>query len=180
MEPTVACRRRTHVLARLATISTLVCAWTGASAAVATADQPAKTPITDSYQLDLPAGTFCDFHYRVTGAFTETITDFGDRTEVHVSVSATHTNVDTGYTVTERDQLNQTISPDAPIKEIGLHWHLRDSSGRLVVVGAGELIFSGDIFDGIVIVKVTPHVRPDTADVICGALGGGPAASAHA
>ena len=166
--------RSRRLLAHAALITTLAGADAVARAADAVADQPTKTSINDSRTVDFPAGTLCDFHYSVTVTVTGTQTIFSDRLQLHLALSARHLNVDTGYTVTERDQLNQTIYPDGNTKEVGLHWHLRDPTGKLVVVGAGQMIFFGDPFAGN-IVTVTPHVMPDTAGVICSALGGHPA-----
>lgn len=56
----------------------------------------------------------------------------------------------------------------------GIFWHLRDPSGKLVLVKAGEATF--DTSTGQLI-KFTPNSAQDqtTAQVICPALGGNPA-----
>jgi hypothetical protein len=56
-------------------------------------------------------------------------------------------------------------------KNVGVFWHLRNAAGKLVVVQAGQMTFdsNGNL------IKVTPHLNPDYAAVICPALGGSPA-----
>ena len=119
--------------ARASVIGTLVCACALAFAAVASADQPATTPVNDSVSVDLPAGTVCDFHYLLSGTETGTQTVFSDRIEFHLTQYIAHVNVDTGYTLTERDQFNYTVYLDGTAKQVGVIWHLRDASGKLVV-----------------------------------------------
>ena len=83
----------------------------------------------------------------------------------------THVNVDTGYTLTERDQFDFTVYPDGTSKQVGLVFDLRDASGKLVLVRAGQVVFdpSGNVL------KITPHMTADFAGTICPALGGSPA-----
>ena len=149
----------------------LLAAAAGIAVPSARADQPTMTPINDSGTLDFPAGTACDFHYFVSFTDTGSQTVFSDRTEAHFVETVTHVNVDTGYTLTERDQINLTIYPDGTAKEVAIVWHLRDASGKLVVEHSGQVIVdpSGNI------VKITPHIGPVGAAVICPALGGSPA-----
>jgi len=153
--------------ARASVIGALVGVCALALAAVA-AGQPTKTPVNDSVSADFPAGTVCDFHYSLSGTTTGTQTVFSDRIEFHLVQFVTHVNVDTGYTLTERDQFNFTVYPDGTSKQVGLVFHLRDASGKLVLVQAGQAIFdpSGNI------VKITSHLTPDSAATICPALGG--------
>jgi hypothetical protein len=143
----------------------------GIAVPVARADQPTMTPINDSGTLDFPAGTACDFHYAVAFTDTGSQTVFSDRTELHIVEVVTHVNVDTGYTLTERDQFNVTVYPDGTFKQVGIVWHLRDASGKLVVEHSGQVIVdpSGNL------VKITPGIGPDPATTICTALGGSPA-----
>ena len=152
-------------------LGTLVAVCALALAAAASAGKPTKTSINDSGTADAPAGTLCNFHYFVAFADTGTQTVFSDRTELHLVLLNTHTNVDTGYTLTERDQINVTVYLDGSSKEVGVFWHLRDASGKLVVVQAGQIRFDplGNV------VKFTPNSGPDFAAVICPALGGSPA-----
>jgi hypothetical protein len=152
-------------------IAALAGACTLALATAAQAAQPARSPISVSESFDVPAGELCDFRYLLTATATGTKTVFGNRVEQHVVELVTHTNADTGFTLTERDQLNLTIYPDGSSKQVGVEWHLRDPSGKLVLVQAGQLVFgpTGDL------VKATPHVDADFASVACPALGGEPA-----
>ena len=56
-------------------------------------------------------------------------------------------------------------------RNVGLFWHLRDPSGKLVVVHAGTVWFDS-VFN---VVKITPDAGGNLASVVCPALGGKPA-----
>ena len=89
--------------------------------------------------------------------------------QVHEKLTVSHTNVDSNYTLTENDTVFLTFDV-ASEKDVGVFWHLRDSSGKLVVVQAGQVRF-----DETGLIKFTPNLNPDFADVVCHALGGNPA-----
>jgi hypothetical protein len=142
----------------------------GALAGVASAASPTHTTNTGSGIEDFPVGTLCDFHYYQTFTFTDEITTFSNgRVQIHETLQVSHTNVGTGYTLTENDVLNITLNGDK-VKLVGLGWHLRDANGKFVVVHAGQLVF-----DSSGLIKFTPNSGPDFAAVICPALGGTPA-----
>jgi hypothetical protein len=86
-------------------------------------------------------------------------------------INAAHTNVDTGFTLTETDYFSLHFSA-GQIKEAGIQWHLRTPDGKLIVVHAGNIVFSDTTGD---VVSFTPNTSPDFAAVICPALGGHPA-----
>jgi molybdopterin-guanine dinucleotide biosynthesis protein A len=96
---------------------------------------------------------------------------FPDKTIDHVTLHVTHTNLDTGFTLTETDHFTVTTATDGQNKLVGIFWHLRNADGKLVVVHAGQMVFSptGEVL------KFTPNMNPDDAAVICPALGGHPA-----
>ena len=85
-------------------------------------------------------------------------------------IHATHTNVDTGFVLTETDYFSDQFRAGQE-KVVGIQWHLRTPDGKLIVVHAGNLVLSstGDV------VSFTPNINPDFAAVICPALGGQPA-----
>jgi hypothetical protein len=137
------------------------------------ADQP--THFRGTFTLppvDRPAGTLCDFHYHETVVVDVNEIDFSDGgiTE-HLGLTISHTNVDTGYTLTDTDHYTETFYPDGTQRIVGLIWHLRDPSGTLVLVQGGQLVLDAN---GVPI-RFTPDVNPDFAAVICPALGGHPA-----
>jgi hypothetical protein len=142
-------------------------------AAAAGASQPTHTkfsPVVGPF--DFPAGTLCDFHYYETDVIEVNELDFGNgRIDLHIESTVTHTNVDTGYTLTETDYYTQTIYPDGTQKLVGLFWHLRNASGKLVLVQAGQVLFDAN---GVPI-SYTPNFNPDFAAVACSSLGGNPA-----
>jgi hypothetical protein len=125
-----------------------------------------------------PAGELCDFTY--SAPFTAEVNTilFGDpdnptRVIDHVTLIKTHTNVDTGYSLTEVDHFTQQFDAGAArFKSVGNFWHLRDASGKVVVVHSGQDIFDTNTGE---LVKVTPNDNPDFAAVICPALRGSPA-----
>ena len=71
--------------------------------------------------------------------------------------------------MTENDTLFFTFGEESE-KDVGVFWHLRDASGKMVLVHAGQLRF-----DETGLIKFTPNLNPDFAAVICPALGGNPA-----
>jgi hypothetical protein len=88
----------------------------------------------------------------------------------HIAFTDTHTNLDTGFSLTETGDFT-VFTTAGQTKTVGIFWHLRNAEGQLVVVQAGQLVISpaGEIL------KVTPDLNPDNAAVICTALGGQPA-----
>jgi hypothetical protein len=113
-------------------------------------------------------GELCDFNYDQSFVGLDIVTIFADRTQVQEKVTVTHTNADTGYTLVDNDMTVYTFYEDHE-KDRGIFWHLRDASGKLVLVQAGKITFSDD---GI---THTPGVNPNFREVICTALGGNPA-----
>ena len=140
--------------------------------AAASAGVPTKTVTADTETFDFPVGTLCDFHYRQTFSEVVTKTVFDDgRVHTRFDSSVVHTNVDTGYTLTEEDHFSFLDITDVRYRNVGLAWHLRDPSGKLVLVHAGTVWFDS-VFD---IIKMTPNAGGDLPAVVCPALGGHPA-----
>jgi hypothetical protein len=147
----------------------------GTAGTAGTAAKPThilKESFSDTFSA--PAGELCDFNFSQSFTIVDTGVFFDDESFV-ISETAhvTNTNVDTGYTLTEVVHYTlQLRASDARIKQAGLIVHLRDASGKLVVVQAGQLVFNTETGE---LLKVTPAVNPDFAGVICPALGGQPA-----
>ena len=140
--------------------------------ATAAAASPTHETFPFSGAVTNPAGNPCDFEYSQVFSGKDEVTSFSDgRVQVHEKVTVTHTNLDTGYALTENDQISVTFYAAGGNKAVGVFWHLRDASGKLVVVQAGQLVYDA----GNNLVKFTPHTNPDFAAVICPALGGNPA-----
>jgi hypothetical protein len=129
---------------------------------------------TFSGTFSAPAGTLCDFDYYQTFTAVDTGVMFDDGSFViHETQYVTHTNLDTGYTLSEVDYLALNFdASDAQFKQVGVFWHLRNADGKIVVVQAGQLLFDTDTGD---LLKFTPNINPDFAAVLCPALGGQPA-----
>jgi len=150
------------VLGVLASVAGSTAAW---------ADGPQHARSTFSAEETIPAGELCDFTYDNEFTLITNADIFADGTEIDQDViHAIHTNVDTGFTLTETDYFSLQFRP-GQVKEAGIQWHLRTADGKLVVVHAGQLVFSptGDVL------SFTPNINPDFAAVICPALGGHPA-----
>ena len=154
---------------RLLLALTLGALATGVLAPVVAAAAPERFTETFEGTNFIAAGELCDFDYLQTFSGTDDVTIFGDRVQVHETLTVSHTNVDTNYTLTENDRLFFTFKADSE-KDVGIFWHLRDASGKMVVVQAGQLRF-----DETGLIKFTPNLNPDFAAVICPALGGNPA-----
>jgi hypothetical protein len=157
------------MIRRLLLALTLGALAAGFIAPVAKAAPPER--FTESFEgtVVVPEGELCDFEYSQTFSGTDEVTIFGDRVQVHETLTVAHTNVDSNYTLTENDTLFFTFGADSE-KDVGIFWHLRDADGKMVVVQAGQLRF-----DATGLIKFTPNINPDFAEVICPALGGNPA-----
>jgi hypothetical protein len=146
------------------------------ASAAATGPTHMKFSITDADFA--PAGELCDFDYYAPFTAEVNTILFGDpdnptRVIDHVTLIKTHTNVDTGYSLTEVDHFTQEFDAGAArFTSVGNLWHLRDASGKLVVVHSGQDVFDTNTGE---LLKVTPNDNPDFAAVICPALGGSPA-----
>jgi hypothetical protein len=148
----------------------------GSLAAAANAAKPQQFKDTFSATFVVPAGERCDFDYQIS--FTLRFHDivFGDlenpdRVISHTVADVSHTNLDTGYTLTEVDvgTFFLTASKNEG-KLVGIQWKLRTPEGKLVFVQVGQVRFALDSEEPI---KITPHLLPeDVAPIVCGLLGG--------
>jgi hypothetical protein len=158
--------RRFAVVAAGTVLGVLTLA-TGSTAAWADGPQHVKSTFT--FENPQPPGAFCDFNYGEVATVSLDAIIFADGTETdHIDALVIHTNLDTGFALTEVDHFTVFTAADGQAKIVGIFWHLRTPDGKLVVVQSGQVVISptGEI------VKVTPAVNPDTAAVICPALGG--------
>src|SRR5215470_17265237 len=105
------------------------------------------------------AGTQCDFNYQdtftvvVNGVFVPT----NSVNPVELTEYVTHTNLDTGYSLSEVDHI-LTFASSSTSMTAGIFWNLRDSGGKLVLVKAGEATF--DLTTGELI-SYTPNSAQD-------------------
>jgi hypothetical protein len=152
-------------------------------AGTARADPAIHFKETFTFDFILPAGNLCDFNYEGKSTQVYIVTASTPATPngvvvVHETEYNTHINLDTGYTLTETDevvsQFPTTPFDSATLIQVGLFWHLRDASGNIVLVKAGTVTF--DAATGEVI-SFTPNSGFDQtfAEIICTALGGSPA-----
>jgi len=143
-----------------------------AGSTAAWADGPQHVKSTFTFENPQPPGAFCDFNYGEVATVSLDAIIFADGTETdHIAALVIHTNLDTGFSLTEVDHFAVFTAADGQTKSVGIFWHLRNADGQLVVVQAGQVVISptGEIL------KVTPDLNPDNAAVICPALGGQPA-----
>jgi len=141
----------------------------------ARAERPAHFKETFSDSFVSPAGERCDFDYRIS--FTVVINDIvfddlDDPSKVisHITAFVSHTNLGTGYTLTEVDRTIQTLEFEQGVgKTVGIIWKLRTPEGKLVFVQVGQVTYT---LEGEVL-KITPHLLPENAaPIVCGLLGG--------
>jgi hypothetical protein len=167
-----AAMRRVAMVAAVSAVGTMLGVLTPAAGSTAAwADGPQHVKSTFPFDPPpLPAGTFCDFNYGEAATVSLDQIIFAGTETDHLTINDTHTNLDTGFSLTETDHLT-VFTAAGQTKTVGIFWHLRTPDGKLVVVKAGQLVISaaGEI------VKVTPALNPDSAAVICPALGGQPA-----
>lgn len=143
----------------------------GVLASTASADPPlfheVKVPFSGTNYA--PAGFLCDFGYQQVYSGTDTFTFLSDgRVEILEQGQDTNTNLDTGVSLHESISYHYTFYPDGSFTQVGIFWKLRDATGKLVVVHAGDVVFDPSYN----LVKFTPNSSPDFAAVICPALGG--------
>src|SRR5262245_57440091 len=163
--------RRFTMVAVLAVGTVLGVLAPAAGSTAAWADGPQHVMTTCRFHPQpLPAGACGEFAYRQAATVSLDAIIFAGSETDHILYTGTHTNLDTGVSLTEHGDFT-VFTTAGQTKTVGLFWHLRNAAGQLVVVQAGQLVISaaGEIL------KVTPHVTPDSAAVICPALGGQPA-----
>jgi hypothetical protein len=144
-----------------------------AGAAFAAGPNHFKETFSDSFVS--PAGERCDFDYRIS--FTVVISDFvfgdlDDPSKVisHIAAHVSHTNLETGYTLTEVDNGVQILDFQKGVgMSVGIIWKLRTPEGKLVFVQVGRATYT---FEDELL-TITPHLLPeDAAPIVCGLLGG--------
>ena len=143
-----------------------------AGSTAAWADSPRYVTSTMTFDNVFPAGTLCDFDFHNVLTVSDSTGIFPDRVIDHFVTIATDTNLATGFTITDGpDHTTLITAADGQQTYVGMFFHLRDTSGKLVAIYAGQAVFSatGDVL------KFTPHVNPDDRAVLCTALGGHPA-----
>jgi hypothetical protein len=150
----------------------------GTLVAAANANGPAHFQGSFSDSFVNPAGDGCDFAERVS--FTLTFNDivFGDPDDPdhvisHITAFISHTNLDTGYTLTEVDRFTDHLDFQNGVDKVtGIIWKLRTPEGKLVFTQMGQIVFSFEEGD----LKRTPHMEPaDVSPTVCVLLGGHPA-----
>jgi len=163
--------KKITVAAGLATVMLLAA---GAGTALA-ASPAAHIKSSISGENLYPAGTLCDF--TLDDAFTAdvnfTAAPNGGTVTV-LTVYVTHTNQNTGHSLTEVDHESTVITPDSSgAITVGIFWHLRDTSGANVLVKAGEATLDPATGN---LISFTPNSGFDQtyAQIICPALSGNP------
>jgi hypothetical protein len=144
-------------------------------AGAANAARPHHLKGTFSNVFVKPAGDGCDFAERIS--FTLTFNDivFGDlenpsKVISHSTAHVSHTNLKTGYTLTEVDTIVQILDFEKGVgMTMGIIWKLRTPEGKLVFVQVGRATYT--LEDELL--TITPHLLPvDVAPIVCGLLGG--------
>ena len=129
--------RRFAMVGAVLTVGTVLGVLTPvAGSTAAWADGPQHVKSTFAAEFTFPAGTLCDFDYRNIGTGSDNAVIFPDKTIEHIELNVTHTNLATGFTLTEVDHFTVVTTADSQ-KQVGIFWHLRTADGKLVVVYAG-------------------------------------------
>jgi len=154
----------------LAVGAVLVMLTPAAGSTTAWAGGPQHVRSTFSFVNTQPAGAFCNFSYGEVATVTLDAIIFADSETDHIAFTDTHTNLNTDFSLTETGDFT-VLTTAGQTKTVGIFWHLRNADGKPDVFQAGQLVISaaGEIL------KVTPDLNPDSAAVICPALGGQPA-----
>jgi hypothetical protein len=151
---------------------------TASLAGAASAARPHHFKGTFSDVFVHPAGEGCDFDEQIS--FTLRFNDivFGDLQDPsklisHITAEVAHTNLDTGYTLTEVDTGVQILNFEKGVgMTMGIIWKLRTPEGKLVFVQVGRATYT--LEDELL--TITPHLLPvDVAPIVCPLLGGHPA-----
>ena len=157
----------------LAFAAAMLVAVSMAGAALAAGPHHFNETFSDSFVS--PAGDRCDFDYRIS--FTVVVRDivFGDLEDPsklisHVRAFVSHTNLETGYTLTEVDNTVQILNFERGVgATMGIIWKLRTPEGKLVFVQVGRATYTEENE----LLTITPHLLPeDSAPIVCGLLGG--------
>lgn len=148
----------------------------------ASADAPLQDRLLDSGSFTFGAGEMCDFAYRYSFDTTVHVIAWGAPEQprkliAHLGIEATHTNLDTGVSLTERSSYHQLLNVGgAGFRSVGSLQHLWTAAGKNLLLAAGQVWFAPDPVSPI---RSTPHAQPGlpdgNAEPICTALGGAPA-----
>ena len=76
------------------------------------ADGPQHVMTTFSFENPQPAGTFCNFNYGEAATVSVDAIIFAGTETDHIAFTDTHTNLDTGFSLTETGDF--TVSPFHP------------------------------------------------------------------
>ncbi|MGN6173066.1 MAG: hypothetical protein ACTHPS_08955 [Streptosporangiaceae bacterium] len=150
------------MLGVLAPVAGSTAAWAGG---------PEHVESTETVDFTLKAGKFCDFTLVNVGTISDDAVIFPDKSIHHLTFQIAHTNRDTGFTLTETDNVVETVTT-GQIKDVGLHISFRTPDGKLVLVHAGLVVFDGE---GNVLRFTPQFTNADYAADLCTALGGSPA-----
>ena len=117
--------RRSAMVAAGAVLGVLALA-AGSTSAWADGPQHVKT----TFPFDpppLPAGAFCDFTYGEAATVSLNAIIFAGRETDHIAFTDTHTNLDTGFSLTESGDFT-VFTTAGQTKTAGIFWHLRNAT----------------------------------------------------
>jgi len=161
----------------LLAISVAAAALLALTAGTARADPATHFTFSFSGQNVNPAGTACDFNEQETFTINGivTLTPDGQRGTATFTEYFTHTDLDTGYSLSEVDHVTATTQlVRGTFMDVGIFFHLRDASGKNVLVKAGALTVDATTGEFL---SFTPNSGWDetAGQILCPLLGGSPA-----
>jgi len=132
--------KRSAIVGAVLTVGTVLGVLTPvAGSAAARADGPRYVTSTTTGDFVFPAGTICDFDFHNVFTVTDRTAVFPDKMIDHIVSQAADTNLATGLTLTDGpDHTTMVTAADGQMKFVGLAFHFRAASGKLVASMPGS------------------------------------------
>ena len=127
-----AATRRFAMVAAVLPVATVLGVLTPAAGSTAAwADGPQHVKSTFPFEPPpQPAGAFCNFNYGEVATVSLNAIIFAGRETDHIAFTDTHTNLDTGFSLTETGDFT-VFTAAGQTKTVGIFWHLRNAAGDL-------------------------------------------------
>ena len=118
---------RRFAMVAAATVLGVLTLATGSTAAWADGPQHVKSTFT--FENPQPPGAFCNFNYGEVATVTLNAIISADTETDHIAFTDTHTNLDTGFSLTETGDFT-VFTTAGQTKTVGIFWHLKMPIGN--------------------------------------------------